>query len=60
MARAKNKANITELITLKKRAISLKMKELEKAKEFYQKLRNDENNILFGEDDLTNNIVKKL
>ena len=36
------------------------MKELEKGKKFYQKLRNDENNILFGEDDLTNNIVKKL
>lgn len=36
------------------------MKELDRAEKLYQKLRNDENSILFGKDNLTNNIVKKL
>ena len=36
------------------------MKELDRAKKLCQKLRNDENSILYGKDDLTNNIVKKL
>lgn len=35
------------------------MKELDRAKNLYQKLRNDENSILFGKDNLTKNIVKK-
>ena len=36
------------------------MKELDRAKKLYQKLRNDKNSILFGEDDLTNNFIKRL
>ena len=36
------------------------MKELDRAEKLYQKLRNDENSILFGKDNLTNNIVKTL
>ena len=35
------------------------MKELDRAKKLYQKLRNDENSILFGKDNLTEKIVKK-
>ena len=35
------------------------MKELDRAKNLYQKLRNDENSILFGKDNLTEKIVKK-
>ena len=33
--------------------------ELEKAKKFYLKLERDENSILFGEDNLMNNLLKK-
>ena len=35
------------------------MKELDRSKKLCQKLRNDENSILFGKDNLTKNIVKK-
>ena len=31
------------------------VEELDRATKLYQKLRNEENNILFGEDNLTNN-----
>ena len=36
------------------------MKELDREKKLYQKLRNGKKSILFGEDDITNNIIKKL
>lgn len=36
------------------------MKEPDRAKKLDQKLKNDENSILFGEDDLVSNIIKKL
>ena len=35
------------------------MKELDRSKKLCQKLRNDENSILFGKDNLTEKIVKK-
>ena len=70
LARAKNNANSTELKRLKKELSKcsknwritrscLKMKELDRAKKLCQKLRNDENSILFGKGNLTKNIVKK-
>ena len=71
LAWAKNNANSVELKRLKKELWKcsknwritrwyLEMKELDRAEKLYQKLRNDENSILFGKDNLTNNIVKKL
>lgn len=34
--------------------------ELEKAKKLYLKLKNNENSVLFGKDNLMNNLVKQL
>ena len=34
--------------------------ELEKAKKLYLKLKRDENSVLFGENNFTNNLIRKL